>query len=185
MLYLSLLFSALTPSCAQVPAIFICMSLVSPYPNVKSYTSKKWALSDLLKWQSHYGSLEIKTSDIGQACTYMHSLLRLGIGRACNHILVLSASQNHSVSVQSSFVFPNSCLPLLCAARYKQTNCNACVFGKGYSWISSGSAEKSKGKPKEIWIEPSAYAYNKILSCTSNPSSDCLLSIECLICTLL
>lgn len=56
-------------------------------------------LDDLLKWKSHYSSLEAKILHIGYICTYMHTLLRLGTGTALNHIPISAASENHLVSV--------------------------------------------------------------------------------------
>lgn len=43
MLYLPLLPPTLSSPCAQVPVIFICTSLVLPFPDGKSYSSKHWA----------------------------------------------------------------------------------------------------------------------------------------------
>lgn len=43
MLYLSRLPSALSSPCAQVLVIFICMSLLLPFPDAKNQSSKHWA----------------------------------------------------------------------------------------------------------------------------------------------
>lgn len=96
MLYLSLLSPTLSSPCGQVPIIFIGMSLVLPFPNAKSFSSKHWAdvrcfvkMGELL---CQFRSKDFTYRVHGYICTYLHGILRPGVRMAHNHIPVSAAS---------------------------------------------------------------------------------------------